>query len=87
MLRKKSLLLFVNSFENFKNHWFVWSNNFTYDNNFIFHLQSHVLASLLQKMMLQLQKMYKICLKMCRFHILFFFCGCSPLSTVLQAFS
>ena len=37
-------------FENFKYPQFVWSNNFTYDNSFIFHPQCHALASLFLNM-------------------------------------
>ena len=36
----------LNNFENFKYPQFVWSNNLTYDNSFIFHPQCHALASL-----------------------------------------
>ena len=39
-----------NNFENFKYPQFVWSNNFTYDNSFIFHPQCHALASLFLNM-------------------------------------
>ena len=40
----------LNNFENFKYPKFVWCNNFTYDNSFIFHPQCHALASLFLNM-------------------------------------
>ena len=48
----------LDSFENFKYYQFIWSKILTHDNNFIFYLQCHTLASLFLNMPICIRPTY-----------------------------